>query len=54
MYASHSTANPCAKLDRPANGMITCTGEQVTGESCSYTCDAGYYLQGSDGRQAQV
>lgn len=30
--------------------MITCTGEQVTGESCSYTCDRGYYLQGSDGR----
>lgn len=45
------SANPCAKLGRPANGNITCTGEQVTGESCDYTCDPGYSLQGSDGKQ---
>ncbi|XP_065891073.1 uncharacterized protein [Dysidea avara] len=44
-------ANPCAKLDRPANGNITCTGEQVTGESCTFTCQPGYSLQGS---QAQT
>ena len=43
------TANPCAKLGRPANGKITCTGEQVTSEACSYTCQPGYILQGSQG-----
>ena len=49
LHLSHSTANPCAKLGRPAHGNITCTGIQVTDESCSFDCDLGYSLQGSDG-----
>ena len=51
LYISHSAANPCAKLGRPVHGNITCTGIQVTDESCSFNCDLGYRLQGSDCRQ---
>lgn len=51
---SHSTANPCAKLGRPAHGNITCTGMQVTDESCTFDCDLGYYLQGSNSRQQKL
>ena len=36
---------------RPQNGNISCTGPQVTDENCTFTCDAGYKLNGSVFRQ---
>ncbi len=28
-------------------GQVTCTGASVTGTSCTYTCDEGFYLEGN-------
>ena len=35
------------------NGQIQCTGPQVTDQNCTFTCDPGYYLTGSDLRTCQ-
>ena len=40
-------AQPCPHLNAPLNGSISCTGEQVTDESCSFSCDPGFGLEGS-------
>lgn len=40
----------CPTLYAPDNGTIVCTGDQVTGETCSFECDPGFYLVGSQAR----
>lgn len=48
----HLTALPCSPiLVAPANGFINCTGPQVTEESCQFTCQPGYQLEGSPVRE---
>ena len=42
----------CPPLDGPDNGVIDCTGS-VYGDTCSFTCDDGYELTGSDTRTCQ-
>ena len=42
----------CPPLDGPDNGVIDCTGI-VYGDTCSFTCDDGYELTGSDTRTCQ-
>ena len=42
----------CTPLDGPDNGVIDCTGS-VYGDTCSFTCDDGYELIGSDTRTCQ-
>ena len=41
-------------LTTPTNGMITCSlggdGAATVGDTCSYTCNTGYVLSGSDMR----
>ena len=47
----------CPSLDEPTNGMMDCTlGDGDTanpGESCSFSCDDGFMLYGSDTRTCQ-
>jgi len=47
----------CPSLDPPTNGMISCTlGDGDTanpGESCSFSCNDGFELRGSDTRTCQ-
>ena len=47
------SAQPCPHLNAPLNGSISCTGEQVTDESCSFLCERGFELQGSPERLCQ-
>ena len=42
-----STAQSCPTLLAPANGILVCSGPQVTGVNCSVSCDGGHYLEGS-------
>ena len=42
----------CGTLDGPDNGAISCTGS-VYEDTCSFTCDYGYELTGSDTRTCQ-
>ena len=40
----------CPSMGMPDNGGMQCTGPQITGESCSFSCDPGYSLTGSSVR----
>ena len=42
----------CIPLDDPDNGASSCTGS-VYEDTCSFTCDDGYELTGSDTRTCQ-
>ena len=42
----------CGTLDGPDNGASSCTGS-VYEDTCSFTCDDGYELTGSDTRTCQ-
>lgn len=46
-------AQPCPTLYPPLHGGMSCTGEQVTDETCNFTCDPGYELLGSSARLCQ-
>ena len=47
----------CPSLDSPSNGMIDCSlGDNLVPsyeDTCSFTCDTGYVLTGSDTRTCQ-
>ena len=47
----------CNDLSMPANGMMSCSSGTVgvgyEGDTCSFTCDTGYELTGSDNRTCQ-
>ena len=47
----------CPSLDSPSNGMINCSlgDDEVPSyeDTCSFTCDTGYELTGSDTRTCQ-
>ena len=47
----------CDNLSAPANGEITCSSGRVgvgyEGDTCSFTCNTGYELTGSDTRTCQ-
>ena len=42
-------AQPCENIDTPLNGTMNCSG-LVTDASCSFSCDPGYDLVGSQFR----
>ena len=48
---------PCSSLTDPNNGMITCSlgddGVPSYEDTCSFTCNTGYELTGSDTRTCQ-
>ena len=48
---------PCPSLPDPSNGMMNCSlgDDEVpsSGDTCSFTCDTGYELTGSDTRTCQ-
>ena len=48
----------CPPLTAPDNGDIDCSlgddGEANVGDTCSFTCDLGYELTGSDTRSCQI
>ena len=47
----------CSLLDNPSNGMVNCSlgDDEVPSyeDTCSFTCDTGYELTGSDTRTCQ-
>ena len=47
----------CPSLTNPNNGMINCSlgddGVPSYEDTCSFTCDTGYVLMGSDTRTCQ-
>ena len=47
----------CDNLSTPANGNISCSSGRVgvgyDGDACSFTCNTGYELTGSDTRTCQ-
>ena len=47
----------CPSLDNPINGMIDCSlgddGAPSYEDTCSFTCNTGYVLTGSDTRTCQ-
>ena len=51
------TAVQCLELTNPQNGMISCSlgddGIPSYGDTCSFTCNTGYELTGSDTRTCQ-
>ena len=54
----HALDTQCDKLSTPANGEITsCSSGRVgvgyEGDTCSFTCNTGYELTGSDTRTCQ-
>ena len=47
-----TSGQPCdPQLSPPDNGSIACTGDQVTEETCSFACDAGFTFSGSETRE---
>jgi len=48
---------PCSNLTNPDNGVITCSlgddGVPSYEDTCSFTCNTGYVLTGSDTRTCQ-
>ena len=48
---------PCPSLADPNNGIITCSlgddGVPSNEDTCSFTCNTGYELTGSDNRTCQ-
>ena len=41
----------CPSLDNPSNGTVSCSlGDDGVPSTCSFTCDTGYELTGSDTR----
>ena len=50
-------ARLCPSLSEPSNGMISCSlgsdGDATYKDTCSYTCNTGYKLTGSDTRTCQ-
>lgn len=47
----------CTNLTTPVNGQMTCSSGELgvgyEGDSCSFACDTGYNLTGSDTRSCQ-
>jgi len=44
----------CDILSMPSNGRISCSSGTVgVGDTCSFTCNTGYELTGSDTRTCQ-
>ena len=47
----------CPELNNPKNGMIKCQSKEVKEylyeDTCSFTCNTGYELTGSDTRTCQ-
>ena len=43
----------CHTLLPPKNGSLTCTDDNKTNSTCSYSCDLGYQLIGSSQRTCQ-
>ena len=42
-----SIARNCSEIINPMNGNMTCTGDYVTDQNCTFTCEPGYDLMGS-------
>ena len=53
----YTTIGQCPKLLSPPNGMISCSlgDDNITSyeDTCSFTCNTGYELTGSDTRTCQ-
>ena len=44
---------PCDNLNNPNNGVINCSLGDDGEDTCSFTCNTGYELTGSDTRTCQ-
>ena len=58
VYAQFYTSVVCSSLTNPNNGMINCSlgDDEVPSyeDTCSFTCDTGYDLTGSNTRTCQI
>ena len=54
MHFLYPIGEPCVQISSALNGQIQCTGSQVTDENCTFTCDPGYDLTGSNLRTCQA
>ena len=45
-----SIALECSVIAAPMNGHMTCSGEQVTDQNCTFWCDPGYNMTGGSFR----
>jgi len=46
------SSEPCPPLTAPNNGTINCTGNMFE-DNCTFSCDRGYELSGSEYRTCQ-
>ena len=57
MFTNYITDIRCDNLSIPDNGNVSCSSNRVgvgyTGDTCSFTCNTGYELIGSDTRTCQ-
>ena len=53
----YATDIQCSNISTPANGEMSCSSGRVgvgyEGDTCSFTCNTGYELTGSDTRTCQ-
>ena len=49
----HEAQSCSPTLMAPQNGSMSCTGDQVTDQNCSFACDAGFTFSGSELRECQ-
>ena len=57
LFADQQLGFACPVLSNPNNGRMTCSvendGVSFNGDTCSFTCNTGYELTGSDTRTCQ-
>ena len=55
---AHTVGRICPTLMAPENGMINCSlgddGVPTNGDTCTFTCDVGFMLQGGTIRQCRT
>ena len=51
IFPSFLLGQSCLSLMTPANGNYSCNGSQITGTVCTFECNLGYNLVGSERRE---
>ena len=54
IFIFHSTVVNCSTLADPDNGQVNQTTGTTFGQAATYSCDAGYDLEGNSTRMCQA